>query len=237
MNELYEVKLEEFQGPFHKLLELIENKKLEIVRLNLAEVTADFLEYLKTLESSNPRVLADFVSVAAKLILIKSHALLPALEIQEEEEKEIADLEDRLKIYREFKAAGNNLKNLWGKRMSFSKGYFINVPEGFYLTEDLTPSDLESAICKLSEELALILPDRKEEGIKLVNFEEKVKELMARVNDVLQMSFSQVVKDKSRAEIVILFLALLHLLKDNLVIIDQEDKFSEIKILSNKKNE
>lgn len=237
MNELYELKYEEFQGPVGKLLELIEARQMEITRVNLADVTADFLAYLKNLGKVDSKILADFISVAAKLILIKSHALLPSLEIQIEEEKEIADLEKRLKIYREFKAAGNGIKNLWGKKMAFSKGFFINVPEGFYLTENIMPSDLERAIRKLGEELALISPEREEKGIKLINFEEKITELMRRVNDAMQMNFSEVAKDRNRAEIVALFLALLHLLKDNLIRISQEDKFSEIKISSIKQNE
>ena len=109
----YELKLEQFSGPIEKLLELIEEKKLEITQLSLAQVTADFLVYLATIEELAPGILADFLVVASRLLLIKSKALLPNLILDQEEEQEIRDLEERLKIYREFKAARNYLKNLW----------------------------------------------------------------------------------------------------------------------------
>ena len=83
----YELKTEQFSGPIEKLWELIEEKKLEITELNLAEVTADFLNYLKTIEKVEPKLLADFVVIASRLLLIKSKALLPNLELTVEEEK------------------------------------------------------------------------------------------------------------------------------------------------------
>ena len=100
---LYELKLETYQGPLDKLLELVEGKKLEITKISLADVTADFLNFLKKLESegANHSLIADFLVVASKLILIKSKVLLPALTLSEEEESDIHDLEARLKIYAE----------------------------------------------------------------------------------------------------------------------------------------
>ena len=89
---MYQLNIQQFFGPIEKLLELIEEKKMEITDLNLAEVTADFLNYLKTLVNVDSRVLADFVVVASRLLLIKSKALLPSLELTEEEEQDISDL-------------------------------------------------------------------------------------------------------------------------------------------------
>src|SRR3989338_1435977 len=99
----YELKLNDFAGPLDKLLELIEGKKLEITKVNLAEVTADFVAYIKTIDNLHPKFLADFVAIASKLILIKSHTLLPSLLLSKEEEVEMRDLEDRLRLYKEFK--------------------------------------------------------------------------------------------------------------------------------------
>jgi len=75
----YKFEIGEFNGPLDKLLELIEAKELKITQLTLGDVTADFLEYLENLEEVSPRVLSDFVSVGAKLILIKSRAILPEI--------------------------------------------------------------------------------------------------------------------------------------------------------------
>ena len=87
----YELTLEAYQGPLDKLLELVEAKKMEVTEISLAEVTADFLDYLKKLEAENvsQTLLADFLVIASKLIFIKSKILLPSLFAGEEEtEKE-----------------------------------------------------------------------------------------------------------------------------------------------------
>jgi len=82
----YEVRLEKFNGPLDRLLELIEARQLEITQINLAEVTGDFLKYIESLGSeAGVDVFADFLVVAGKLILIKSKALLPNLDLTEEE--------------------------------------------------------------------------------------------------------------------------------------------------------
>ena len=97
----YELSLEYYKGPLDKLLELVEEKKLEITQISLAEVTADFLNYLKTLDESraNHSLIADFLVVASKLVLIKSKMLLPSLPLDEEEESDIRNLEERLKLF------------------------------------------------------------------------------------------------------------------------------------------
>ena len=73
-----------------------------------------------TTNGVDPRVLADFIVVAARLILIKSHAILPHLELTEEEEEDIAELEERLKLYREFRAAEKSISHLWNKNVAYS---------------------------------------------------------------------------------------------------------------------
>ena len=77
----YEVKLDKYSGPLEKLLELIESKHLEITVINLGKVTGDFLDYLKQLEDEHKHssVLADFIVVASRLLLMTSKAILPTL--------------------------------------------------------------------------------------------------------------------------------------------------------------
>ena len=226
----YELKFEEFKGPLDKLLELIEAKKLEITKLNLAEVTADFLAYLKTLENVHPKILADFVSIAAKLILIKSHTLLPGL-LGSEEEAEIGELERRLRIYKELKGAEKIIQSLWAKNISYGREFLLNIaPGGFYLSDAVHPNDLKEAFDTLIRNFETIMPKRESGTLELVSFEEKLKELLERIAEAASSSFNELVHGKKKAEIVVFFLALLHLLKDSLVKIRQEERFSEIRI-------
>lgn len=228
METRYELQLNEFNGPLEKLLELIEAKKMEITRLSLAAVTADFLGYVQKIEKIHPRELADFISVAAKLILIKSHALLPSLPLEEEEEREIADLENRLMLYQRFKEAEKHITGLWGKDVSFQRAFLAAVEPGFYLSGPLTGDDLRNALERVIGDLVRAFPKRETSEISMVNLEEKIRELVARVDRTAETSFNEVVRGKKRSEIVVLFLALLHLIRGQSIVHAQEGLFSDI---------
>lgn len=226
----YELNLDTFKGPLEKLLELIEEKRLEVTELALAEVTGDFLAYLEKLEHVSPRVLSDFLQIAARLILIKSKAILPQLELTEEEEESIHDLEYRLKLYREFRDAEKHISDLWQKEVRFAREYLLDFPKGFYLKEPLSPDNLRAIMEKMYEELSALIPKTESIEIKLVSLEEKIEELIRRVKETLRTKWSEISKGKEQSEIIVLFLALLHLLKERVIEIEQKEHFSEIEI-------
>lgn len=233
----YELKLEQFSGPIEKLLELIEEKKLEITQLNLAQVTADFLTYLTTIEKRAPNILADFLVVASRLLLVKSKALLPNLVLEQEEEEGIRDLEERLKIYQEFKAARNHLKNLWQERpLVFSREFlasrFSYLPENksFYPPKNLKPSDLKNVIDRLLSELQKFVYETKDFKLEIINLEEKMREFLERLKTAQTVNFGKMTDSQSRAEIITCFLVILHLIKDHLIDVQQDTHFSEITI-------
>src|SRR3989344_4119781 len=95
----YTFKLEEFEGPLELLLKLIEDEKLDITTISLAKVSDQYLAYIKNEEELPSEEVADFLVVAAKLIYVKSKYLLPALQLEEEDGE---DLEQQLKIFREY---------------------------------------------------------------------------------------------------------------------------------------
>lgn len=228
----YEVKLEKFTGPLDKLLQLIEEKHLEITQISLAEVTADFLKYVKGLgEKVSPSILADFLVVAAKLVLIKSKILLPMLELSEEEEGEIHDLEARLRIYREFKSASENIQKLWGKnKIAYARPLFLSLGEQtvFYPPEKLRVGDLSRAVQSLFIALQALLPEKQTIKRAVVTIEQKIEELLNRFKEAASHSFKTLAKEKSRGEAIILFLAILHLLKEKIVQVEQKEQFSDI---------
>ena len=113
---MLQTKLRQFEGPLDLLLSLIEQRQLNITEIALAEVTEQFLQHIKQLERIDPTVLADYLSIAAKLLVIKSKAILPTLEIQEEEDDAGFDLESRLLLYKQFKEVAQHLKHLDNRR-------------------------------------------------------------------------------------------------------------------------
>ena len=108
------IKLEQFEGPLDLLLQLIEHEKLDVTRVSLSMVTDQYFESLSHLQS-NLRIdeLADFLVIASKLLLIKSHCLIPTP--NQEDEQEIEELEKRLRLYREFVRAGAAINQLWNR--------------------------------------------------------------------------------------------------------------------------
>lgn len=230
----YQVTLEKFTGPLDKLLQLIEEKHLEITQISLAEVTADFLRYVKELgEKVSPNVLADFLVVAAKLVLIKSKTLLPMLDLSKEEEEEIKDLEGRLKIYRKFKLAGDHIKELWDRnRIAYARTLFLSLGEQviFYPPVELKLSDLTRAISSLAAALQALLPETQTIKKAVVTIEQKIEELLNRFQETARHSFKTLTQEKSRGEAIVLFIAILHLLKDRIVQVEQKEQFSDILI-------
>jgi segregation and condensation protein A len=237
---MYELRLEQFTGPIDKLLGLIEEKKLEITELSLAEVTADFLNYLNKIKSveaeqgsADARLLADFISVASQLLLIKSKALLPDFKLTGEEEEDIKDLENRLHFYRQFKPAMAHLKKLWEQNsVSISRPLFSGRQAFFYPADNIKINELYKLVKKLFETLQHLTEKSQTIRSSLITIEEKIEEIMGRLG-MPDLNFNKLAKEKPRSEIIVLFLAVLHLLAKQLIKAEQKKKFEEIVIEKN----
>ncbi|HDH31602.1 MAG TPA: segregation/condensation protein A [Candidatus Wolfebacteria bacterium] len=256
----YELRTQQFTGPIEKLLELIEEKKLPISDLSLAEVTADFLHYLKTLTNTDftqtntdnartntkksqhksvsspcesaysPRLLADFVVIASRLLLIKSKSLLPNFELTEDEEEGIKDLERRIRLYKEFKPAIDLFKKTWEQKgYSVSRPLFHGRPPVFYPSKNLDIKILHQAINSVFEAIKELSPETQTIELSEISLEEKIKEVIKRLEVGIQ-HFGKLTKEKSRLEVIVFFLALLHLLRDQVIKVEQKQGFSDIMI-------
>lgn len=228
--ESFELQVNEFRGPLEKLLDLIEDRKMDITQVSLAAVTADFLAYVEKLEEVQSRMLANFIVVAAKLILIKSHALLPAVPLTKEEEEEIGDLELRLKIYQKCKQAERHIEALWNKHPTAGRAFLATVPDGFYCTQPITPQDLHEAIQALVSLLSRIMEKQESGQIAVMSLEEQMTQLMSRMDKLLKTNFTDMSEGREKRDVIILFLAILHLCKDNLIHLRQDSALGEIHI-------
>lgn len=250
---IYEFQIGEFKGPLDKLLELIEAEKLDINTVNLAKVTDGFLHYLDDLKSAigmaegekierpfraDLHLLADFVAIASRLIFLKSKYLLPGLELTEEEEADIKDLESRLKIYQDLKPAIRALNKLWHEsHKSYSRPYLIGKGSIgalaadstlFYPGKNLSLEGLTQALDGIFESIKTYEIETDTIKEKIVTLEEKISEVLARVQKEGDMHFKNLSGDKSRGETIVVFLALLHLAREQLVLLEQIDAFSDI---------
>jgi segregation and condensation protein A len=223
-----------FEGPLDLLLHLIEREELEITSVSLIQVTDQYIALLRAQEHIDLRALADFVAVGAKLLFLKSRALLPRTPDQLAEDalvaEEIAtDLTAQLEEYRAFKNAASYLRELEDSgHRSFTR--IAPPPADWAPTglEQVTMKKLLAALAKALERLpAEPEPERLQRQV--LNIAERRANLLATVRRFGSMTFTRVIADcKSRIEAIITFMAILDLLKSEELRADQSAAFGEI---------
>lgn len=233
---MYSLETENFSGPIEKLLELVEEKKLDVADVSLAKVTGDFLEYVAQMKDRgemNPALLAGFIVVASHLLLIKSKSLVPSFELTEEEESAIQELEQRVSFYQRLKPAIAHIRRNWSPDpLSASRPLFMARPAVFLPDKNVGTATLHRSVTQIVSVLEAFSYATKEVARSLITLEEKVEELIARIEH--SFSFSEAVEKKEKSEIIVTFLAVLHLLKNQKIKITQEDNFSDIIIEKNR---
>lgn len=219
-----------FEGPLELILELIEKRKLHVSELSLAQVTDDFILYVKEGENFPMEDAANFINVAATLLLIKSRSLLPDLELTHEEEEDVEDLKRRLELYEVARNAARDLAKLFGYRTMVSRGE--REPDVFFApSRDLLIENLTSALETLleSKEKEAKLPEVRIRP--LVSIEEMMDTLRTRVERAMTLSFKEFTGNtKEKVEVIVSFLALLELVKMGAMEATQYDAWGDIKI-------
>ncbi len=222
-----EIKQEAFSGPLGLLLELLEKHELEIKDVNIAQV-AD--EYLARMEAQSPptQEMADFLVIASRLIYLKSRELLPFLRIDDEEEK-VDDLEGQLRLYRLFIDAANNLEaQFLNTKKSYLRPYTKSIVEadgGFYPADNITIINLHQSFRSLLKRLEPFLALQEVSMQRVKSIEERLDELKSALTTRAKMSFRDIVVGAtSRVEVVVSFLALLELMRRQIVKVKQKDK-------------
>ncbi len=244
----YQINLEQWSGPLEKLLELIEAEKLDINEVSMAKVTDGFLKYLEKFKQSEGvndeqfrvdlRVLADFIAIASRLIFLKSKYLLPGLELTQEEEADIKDLEERLKTYQQLKPALRHINELWREsHRSYSRPYFLGRGSGlaagqhfFYPGNELSTAALTTALGGIFDTITTYAFETETIKEKIITLEEKIAEVVGRVEREGNMHFRSLSGEKSRSEMIVVFLAILHLAREQLVLLEQLENFSDIMV-------
>jgi len=230
---MHKVKVQYFEGPLDLLLQLIEDNKLEITKVSLAQVTEQYIQVLNqsAKEQIKAEELADFLVVAARLLLIKSRALLPFLEWGDEEEGE--ELTKQLKIYKEYLEAMKAIQKMIGKkRLSFSREkLLVFEPIGFAPPPKLTKDKLGEAFADIIRGLDPFLNLPTEVVRKTINIQEKIAQLRERIFRQANTRFFEILKEaKDKTEIIVSFLALLELIKQRTIVVKQSKIFDDIEI-------
>jgi segregation and condensation protein A len=237
-SNVFQVRTPDFEGPLELLLQLIEKRKLFINDVSLARVTNDYIEHVKVLENFPMRDTAQFVLVASTLLLLKSKSLLPTLTLTEEEEESIEDLERRLKLYKYFSSLSREIKEIFGTKIIFSKQYTKVTDPVFTPQDDFGITDAYDAI----ENVIARLPKKNtapEVNVKrVVSLEETIQSLTERMQRNLKMSFREFAQhdEAEKVDVIIGFLAMLQLVKDEIINVSQDAHFEDIHMESSRPN-
>jgi segregation and condensation protein A len=234
MSEDYRVDIPIFQGPLDLLLSLIEREELDITQVSLAQVTDQYLAYLDQLEQAQMALMADFIVIAAKLVLIKSRALLPQpVATATEGEQDLGqELVEQLRRYKQFKIAAGKL----GERYQQGLRTFLRLapPPRIEPQPDLSDVTLADLMVAVREALNVIPPADPVGTVitrRKITTDEQMVLIRQRCQQQRHVIFQELLLEASgRVEIAVTLLALLELLKRREVTVHQERLFGNILI-------
>ncbi len=226
---MYKVKLEKFEGPLDLLLQLIEGADLDITEVAIADVAEQFMKYLELVEEKNPEELADFLVVASKLLLIKSRVLLPNLKIDAEDDG--LDLATQLKIYKEYYEASKNIEKILAeKKVLFLRDKIpVDLEVIFNPPKDLNTEKLKKIFLEILKEIEPIIKLPQKSMLRAVSIKEKIESIRQRILAVASINFKDLIKgSKDKTDVIITFLGLLELVKQRVVLVEQNNLHDEI---------
>lgn len=224
----YKVRLERFEGPLDLLLFLIKKEEINIYDIPIAQITQQYLDYIRMMEFLNLELAGEFLVVAATLMRIKARMLLPRQEDElDEEDDPRRELVQQLLEYQKFKQAATELEAMeYQRRLLFTRPE-PPEPEGLpELERTYGLFDLIAAFRAVLERAEVRYMEVRAEEISI---EEKIELLRRRVEEAEVIAFGDLFEvGSSRAELIVTFLALLEILRLGVATVRQTKAFGEI---------
>ena len=228
----FAIKTEGFEGPLELLIELVEKRKLLINNISLAAVTDEYMSRVQAMQEQSLPHTAQFVALAATLLLIKSKSLLPALDLSSEEEATIEDLGERLKLYQIYRDIGLQIQKQFGQSVLYAAEYQPPREPLFVTDEFCSTTTLHEAM----RSVITNLPQEKEPKQKVtvkptISLEEMMDSLQKRIQRQFRFSFFDIKNEEPEHKTVIVgFLAILELFKQGDILVTQEGRYANIHV-------
>ena len=227
---MYEINIPEFEGPLDLLLHLIKKDNISINDISIENITNQYLAYLNKMENLNLNIASEYLVMSAELIYIKSLSLLPKMENEEEEEDLRENLINRLVEYEQY-------KNITFKRLEETrKDVFTKSPSNLLEYKDEENNidygvDLNDLICALNS----FLNEKKLEKplkTKVTNKEYSVSKRSIEIKNILKekkkVNFVDLFDIFSKEYVVVTFLSILSMARNQEIDIEQEQNFKNI---------
>ena len=236
----YNVQLKVYEGPLDLLYDMISKQKIDIKDISIIDITKQYINYITALEKMDLEVASEFITMASKLLEIKSRYLLYKQKDNNEVEDPRLELMEKLEEYKKFKLASQDLKD----NITYVDDLYYRKKEEIIIDDTMDLDDI--SIDAIKNILPYILKvkskdnkpqkDEKLEKIvrgRIVPVEEKIayiREIISRDNEV---SFIKVIENVDKDEVIATFLSVLELIKSREIVVYQDLFFDDILIKKN----
>ena len=226
------LKLDIFEGPLDLLLYLIKKNHLEIQTLNLKEVVSQYLQYLELMKMLDINIASEYLVIAATLINIKSKSLLPVPEEPEEDNQPDPqeELIKKLMEYQKFKEAAQSLRHKEAERLKYIRRSSSEMPETEEVFFEASIFDLITAFKSALKDVPrdIFFEVVKDE----FTVEQKIHDLLHLLLKEQKIELNKIFSEaKNKLEIVVIFLAILELIRLREIVAVQRELFSPVLIM------
>lgn len=235
----YNFCVSDFEGPLDLLLHLVKESKLDIYEINVREIIEQYLDFIHSMEEQNIDVASEYLVMAAELIHLKSKLLINRHDEENNKENEDEfsinseeDLRNKLLEYEKYKELTKNLSELEEKRMEV----YTKLPESLksYIEVDKLPkgefdlNDLLNAYNEYLKRKKLERPLKTKITKRELSIDDQIKSIRKLLNNRQKIEFFELFDEFSKENIVVTFLSILEMTKNDEITLLQEDNFSPI---------
>ena len=236
----YNVQLKVYEGPLDLLYDMISKQKIDIKDISIIDITKQYINYITALEKMDLEIASEFITMASKLLEIKSRYLLYKQKDNNEVEDPRLELMEKLEEYKKFKLASQDLKD----NITYVDDLYYRKKEEIIIDDTMDIDDI--SIDAIKNILPYILKVKSEENKphkdekldkivrgRIVPVEEKIayiREIISRDNEV---SFIKVIENVDKDEVIATFLSVLELIKSREIVVYQDLFFDDILIKKN----
>lgn len=231
----FDIKLDDFDGPLDLLLSLVQDKKISVFEINMAELATQYLQIINNLKDSDINIASEYLVMAATLIQLKSKLLLNSPEEKDEVEIEKSNLLQQILEYKQFKEVSRTLKEKEELRDDIFIKEMSNLDQ-FILEKDNSKLDGTSNPVKLIMILRKMFERRFAQKLalaKLDTFKLTPKDQESYIKNIFDnyenVTFDQIFNLPSLNHFVITLLALLDMARRQIIIIEQDEQFAELR--------
>ena len=234
------LQLKDFEGPLDLLLHLVRVNQMNIYEVNIKEIIEQYLEFINSIDKYNIDSSSEYLVMASELLHLKSRMLINSDLITENEddtEYEInteEDLRAKLIEYEKYKSVCEDFKELESNRQE----YFTKVPESLneyvddnkVLNSDVDIEDLINAFLEMQKRLFYAKPVTTKIARKELSVKERISEIREVLNKKGKIEFAELFDFFTKENIIVTFLSILDMSKNNEINLTQEKNFSNIYI-------